>query len=54
MESTHKIKKTRKHSDSVSNKNTGYNKEYVEMIKQAEKDLNDGKGKVISIDDLWK
>ncbi|OAV69379.1 hypothetical protein Barb6_01717 [Bacteroidales bacterium Barb6] len=31
-----------------------YNKEYVEMINQAEKDIEAGKGKKIAIDDLWK
>ncbi|OAV71473.1 hypothetical protein Barb4_00628 [Bacteroidales bacterium Barb4] len=31
-----------------------YNKEYVEMINQAEKDIKAGKGKKIAIDDLWK
>jgi hypothetical protein len=31
-----------------------YNKEYVEMIQQAERDIKAGKGKKIPIADLWK
>jgi hypothetical protein len=31
-----------------------YNKEYIKMINQAEKDIEVGKGKRLSITDLWK
>ncbi|MDR0866684.1 MAG: hypothetical protein LBO74_17385 [Candidatus Symbiothrix sp.] len=33
---------------------SSYNKEYVKMIGQAEKDIKAGKGKKIAIADLWK
>jgi hypothetical protein len=31
-----------------------YNKEYIKMINQAEEDIEAGKGKKLSITDLWK
>ncbi|GHV57462.1 hypothetical protein FACS1894182_06350 [Bacteroidia bacterium] len=31
-----------------------YNKDYVDMINQAEKDIKAGKGKKIAITDLWQ
>ncbi len=35
------------------NKST-YNPEFVEMIKQGDKDIEAGKGVKVDIDDLWK
>ncbi|MDR0574736.1 MAG: hypothetical protein LBG96_12025 [Tannerella sp.] len=31
-----------------------YKKEYVDIIKQAEEDIKSGKGKTMTIEDLWK
>ena len=31
-----------------------YNPEFVTMVKQADKDFKNGKGKKIKLDDIWK
>jgi hypothetical protein len=31
-----------------------YNPEFVKMVKQADKDFENGKGKKIKLDDIWK
>lgn len=39
---------------SFEEKKSSYDKEFVEMIKQGDKDLKAGKGTKIDIDNLWK
>lgn len=36
------------------NKESPYKPEFVEMVKQADKDFKNGKGKKMKLDDIWK
>jgi len=39
---------------SFKEKKSAYDPEFVKMIQQGDKDLQDGKGVKVDIDDLWK
>ena len=36
------------------NKESPYNPEFVAMVKKADKDFKNGKGKKVQLDDIWK
>lgn len=36
------------------NKESPYKSEFVTMVKQADKDFKNGKGKKVKLDDIWK